>query len=92
MTTLEHEALVSGEVNLQTLNAEQKEYLCASLFIRKIVLYNDKIEIHFNTPLRNGPDDDRGCSFFVGVGYLPRATLHKDECEADIIKIEMLAG
>ncbi len=63
-----------------------------NLFIRKIVLYNDKIEIYFNTPLRNGPDDDRGCSFFVGVGYLPRATLHKDECEADIIKIEMLAG
>ena len=62
------------------------------LFIRKIVLYNDKIEIYFNTPLRNGPDDDRGCSFFVGVGYLPRATLHKDEWEADIIKIEMLAG
>ena len=54
--------------------------------------YNDKIEIYFNAPLRNGPDDDRGCSFFVGVGCLPRATLHKDECEADIIKIEMLAG
>ena len=25
-----------------------------NLFIRKIVLYNDKIEIYFNTPLRNG--------------------------------------
>ena len=35
-----------------------------NLFIRKIVLYNDKIEIYFNTPLRNDPDDDRGCSFF----------------------------
>ena len=34
MVKLEHETLVSGEVNLQTLNAEQKEYLCASLFIR----------------------------------------------------------
>ena len=63
-----------------------------NLFIRKIVLYNDKIEIYFNTPLRNGPDDDRGCSFFVGVGYLPRVSLHKDELETDIIKIEMLAG
>ena len=56
--------MVSGEVNLQTLNAEQKEYLCISLFIRKIVLYNDKIEIHFNTPLRNGPNDDRGLFLF----------------------------
>ena len=40
MTTLEHEALVSGEANLQTLNAEQKEYLCASLFIRIRELYH----------------------------------------------------
>ena len=39
MTTLEHETLVSGEANLQTLNAEQKEYLCASLFIRIRELY-----------------------------------------------------
>lgn len=39
MTTLEHEALVSGEANLQTLNAEQQEYLCTSLFIRIRELY-----------------------------------------------------
>ena len=39
MTTLEHETLVSGEVNLQTLNAEQQEYLCTSLFIRIRELY-----------------------------------------------------
>ena len=39
MTTLEHEALVSGEATLQTLNAEQQEYLCASLFIRIRELY-----------------------------------------------------
>jgi hypothetical protein len=66
--------------------------MLVDFFIRKIVLYNNKIEIYLNTPLRNGPDDDRGCSFFVGVGYLPRVSLHKDELETDIIKIEMLAG
>ena len=42
MSKLEHEALVSGEVNLQTLNAEQKEYLCASLFIRIRELYRQQ--------------------------------------------------
>ena len=42
MTTLEHETLVSGEANLQTLNAEQKEYLCASLFIRIRELYRQQ--------------------------------------------------
>ena len=62
-----------------------------NLFIRKIVLYNDKIEIYFNTPLRNGPDDDRGCSFFVGVGNLPRATMQKDEEGCGTIRIEMWA-
>ena len=39
MSKLEHETLVSGEASLQTLNAEQKEYLCTSLFIRIRELY-----------------------------------------------------
>ena len=42
MSKLEHEALVSGEANLQTLNAEQQEYLCASLFIRIRELYRQQ--------------------------------------------------
>jgi hypothetical protein len=53
--------------------------------------YNDKIEIYFNTPLRNGPDDDRGCSFFVGVGNLPRTSMQKDEEGCWTIRIEMWA-
>ena len=44
MTKLEHETLVSGEANLKTLNAEQKEYLCASLFIRIRELYRNSTE------------------------------------------------
>lgn len=42
MSKLEHEALVSGEANLQILNAEQQEYLCASLFIRIRELYRQQ--------------------------------------------------
>ena len=45
MSKLEHEALVRGEANLQTLNAEQKEYLCASLFIRIHELYRQQNQI-----------------------------------------------
>ena len=44
MSKLEHEALVSGDANLQVLNAEQKEYLCASLFIRIRELYRNSTE------------------------------------------------
>ena len=62
-----------------------------NLFIRKIVLYNDKIEIYLNTPLRNGPDDDRGCSFFGGVGNLPRTSMQKNEEGCWTIRIEMWA-
>jgi hypothetical protein len=53
--------------------------------------YSDKIEIYFNTPLRNGPDDDRGCSFFVGVGNLPRTSMQKDDEGCWTIRIEMWA-
>ena len=42
MSKLEHEALVSGEANLQVLNAEQQECLCASLFIRIRELYRQQ--------------------------------------------------
>ena len=44
MSKLEHEALVNGEANLKTLNAEQKKYLCASLFIRIRELYRNSTE------------------------------------------------
>jgi len=44
MNKLEHETLVSGEANLQALNAEQKEYLCTSLFFRIRELYRNSTE------------------------------------------------
>ena len=65
--------------------------MLVDFFVRKIVLYNNKIEIYLNTPLRNGPDDDRGCSFFVGVGNLPRTSMQKNEEGCWTIRIEMWA-
>ena len=44
-----------------TLGAEQLiDYL-----IKDIVLYDDKIEIHFNKPTRTSPDDNQGFSFYT---------------------------
>ena len=40
--------------------------MIVNLFIKEIVLYNDKIEIHINSPLKNGPDDGQGFSFYKG--------------------------
>ena len=40
MIPTEHEVLKAGEVNLENLSAEQKDFLCASLFIRIRELYH----------------------------------------------------
>ena len=68
----------------------QEAELMVNLLIRQIVFYNDRIDIYFHTPLKNGPDaDDRGRSFcirHVEVGY---ATYHKGMPETVCMRIEM---
>lgn len=48
----------------------QERTMLVNLLIREIILYNDRIEIYFHTPLKNSPDDHRGCSFFIGYEEL----------------------
>lgn len=33
--------------------------------VKEIVLYNDRIEIYYNTPIRTSPDDNRGSHFLT---------------------------
>ena len=40
--------------------------MIVSLFIKEIVLYNDRIEIYINSPIKNGSDDSQGFSFYKG--------------------------
>lgn len=42
-----------------------KPKLLIEYLIKEVVIYNDKIEIHYNNPLTTSPEDDRG--FFVAV-------------------------
>ena len=65
--------------------------MLVNYLIREIVLYNDKIEIYFHTPLKNGPDDNRGCSFYLGYGLLPYASYRKDSPNTENMQIEMFA-
>ena len=61
-----------------------------NLLIRQIVLYNDRIEIQLNTPMKNGPDtDDRGRPFCIRHAELRYATYHKGMPEAVSMRIEM---
>lgn len=46
--------------------------MMVDLLIKVIILYDDKIEIFFKTPLTGGSDDDRGFSFAIkkiGISY-----------------------
>lgn len=65
--------------------------MLVNYLIKEIILYNDKIEIYFHTPLKNGPDDNRGCSFYIGYEIVPYASYHKDSPNAEKMKIEMFA-
>ena len=44
-----------------TLSAEQ----LINYLIKEIVLYDDKIEIHFNKPTRTSPDESQGFSVYT---------------------------
>ena len=69
---------------------KQEAELMVNLLIRQIVLYNDRIEIQLNTPLKNGPDtDDRGRPFCIRHAEVRYATYHKGMPEAVSMRIEM---
>ena len=50
------------EFYLETLRLEPK--LLINCLIDRIVLFDKKIQIYFNNPLKDGPDNDRGFSFY----------------------------
>ncbi len=46
--------------------------LLIDMLVKEIVLYDDKIDIIFNSPIRNSPDDSLDCSFYrnkVSISY-----------------------
>ena len=54
----------------QILQLEPK--LLINYLIKEIVLYNDRIEIYFNSPIRTSPDDSQGFSFYTKFARLNR--------------------
>lgn len=57
--------------------------MIVNLLVKEVVLYNDRIEVHFNTPLRNCPDESQGFSFYKGF--------ISTQC-AQTMELEMYAG
>ena len=53
------------EVEAFYVDALKKEAkLIIEILIKEIVLYNDRIKIYLNSPTKNGPDENRGFSFY----------------------------
>lgn len=56
-----------------------------SCLVKEIVLYDDRMEIYYNTPLKEGPDDNRGFLFYSGSGtMLMKIYLKKDFQEVKV--------
>ncbi len=50
---------------------ENEPRLIVSLLVKRIVLYDDKIEIFFKSPLEKSPDENRGFCFYKTDSSLP---------------------
>lgn len=50
---------------------ENEPRLIVSLLVKRIVLYDDKIEIFFKSPLEKSPDENRGSCFYKTDSSLP---------------------
>lgn len=81
-TELERKILIEESKQTVLLDREQiKTYYLKALasnpervintLIKEIVLYNDKIEVYINNPTKNGPDNNRGFSFYTEVVNMP---------------------
>lgn len=46
-----------------------EDNMIINYFIKEIILYNDRVEIHINSPFTNGPDESQGFSFYTGYIY-----------------------
>ena len=70
----------------QALKAESRTLI--NLLIKEIVLYNDKIEIHYNNPTMKSPDESQGFLFYSGKGKIVSEIQGKKPLVVKI-KIEM---
>lgn len=46
---------------------EEEPQMIINYLIKKVVLFDDHIEIHYNSPIRISPDDSQGFSFYKKV-------------------------
>lgn len=63
------------EYYLSALNLEPQ--LLIDMLVKEILLYDDKIEIHFNSPIRNSPDNSQGFFFYHNKANISYTDPHR---------------
>ena len=63
--------------------------LLIDALIKEILLYDDRIEIYFNSPIRTSPDDSQGFSFYRGTQRRTFKDPHKSEWTRIILEVIM---
>ena len=53
--------------------------LLINYLVDEILLYDDKIEIKYKSPIKNGPDDNRGFSFYEKIVFMQIVIQNKKE-------------
>ena len=74
----------------QALALEPK--MLINFLVKEIVLYNDRIEVFLNNPIKISPDDSQGFSLYKGVGNLQHKLPNKPTLENIKMKIEIYIG
>lgn len=57
--------------------------------IKEIKLFDDKVEIHYNSPLLESPDDSRDSLFYTGKGVILNEIQHPQKIYKKTMKVEM---
>ena len=85
-----------SKVSVKKTEREMREYYQSALrlepqllidfLIKEILLFDDRVEIYFNSPIKNSPDNDsQGFSFYRGIVH----RTFKDPHKSDITRITL---
>lgn len=63
--------------------------LMISYLIKEIRLYDDKVEIQFNSPILKSPDNSQGFLLYTGFRKMPYLILNKPQPKLKTVKVEI---
>jgi hypothetical protein len=57
--------------------------------VKEVILYDDKVIVKFNNPLRTSPDNSQGFLLYTGFRKMPYLILNKPQPKLKTMKIEI---